>query len=291
MSVTLNREYNTTLSFPVSFSQIPPEIYLTEIFNPEITVSVKANGLDLIGKNFRFRQDTLTLAFDDNGADFRQGYLYMPNYVQDVSRELGPEIEVLNLRPERIYFSFENKATKMVPLVLRQKLRLATSFHLVTPPVLRPDSVKLSGLAADLDTIDQWYTEGGQSPILNSRKVMLLHVIDTVEGISVQPELVELHLTPQTYKEFDWDVPVSVPMIPDSVEEVRLSHPYIRFSFLVPRREYEVLVQQLERLRIEIPYPQLNPSWPYIIPEPKLPESVRLISRRPLELNYVIVSK
>lgn len=291
LSVTLNRVYTTTLTYPVSFSQIPSEIFLTEIFNPEITVNVKANGLDLIGKNFRFGQDTLQLAFNDNGADFRQGYIYMPNYVQDLSLALGPDIEVLNLSPERVYFSFENKASKKVPLVLRKELRLETSFHLVSPPILRPDSVLISGLSSDLDTIDQWYTEGGQSPMLDSRRVMLLQVLDSVAEISVSPELVELHVLPQPYKEISWEVPVIVSNLPDSIDQVRLSHPFIRYSLLIPSREFLALEEQIHQLKIAIPFEELDPNWPYIVPEPKIPESVRLITRNPLELEFVIVSK
>ena len=291
LSVTLNREYSTSRTYVVFFDDFPSDISVTEIFDPNVSINLKGNGLDLMGKSLRFRRDTLHLTFNQQAANFDQKFIHIPSYSQDLSQLMGPEIEIVNLTPERLYFSFEKKASKKVPLVLRKDLKLATSFHLVDQPVLIPDSVTISGLASDLDTIDYWFTEGGETSLLTQRKSMLVDVIDTVAGISVEPVIAELQVTAQQYKQVELEVAVSVPIIPDSVERVRLSHPFVRYSCLVPSREYETLTNQMRNLQIEIDYQDLDPRWPYIIPEPQLPDAVQLIQRQPLELNYVIVSK
>lgn len=291
LSVTLDQEYSATLTYPVTVTDFPSQIFVKELVNPVVSVTAKGNGLELLGESFRFRRDTLALRFDDRYADLEDGYIYLPNYNNQLAKELGAGVEVTNVSPERLYFNYENKVSRKVPLVLKAKLNLATSYHLVETPVLKPDSVTLTGLPGTLDTIIQWFTFEELTPKIDRQRSLSLSVVDTFPSIAVEPNEVSLSVKPQRYRELLFKTPVSVPGLPEEVEKVRLSHQYVEFTCLIPARDYDRYLIELKEITIEIPYSELNPDWPYLIPQLDLPESVQLIRREPLELTYTIVSK
>ncbi|MEL7340237.1 MAG: hypothetical protein AAGM67_07110 [Bacteroidota bacterium] len=291
LSVTLNREYSATITYPVSVSDFPTQIFVKEVLNPEVSITAKGNGLELLGESFRFKRDTLFLRFDDRYADLEDGYIYLPNYNNQLAKELGSEVEISNISPERLYFSYEEKVSRKVPLVLRAELNLATSYHLVEDPVLQPDSVLLTGLPGTLDTIIQWFTYDEPTQKIDRQRSLPINVIDTISTISVEPPTVSLSVRPQRYREISLRVPVQTSGLPPEVDTVRLSHEQIVFTCLVPAPDYERYLRQLEDLSIDIPFESLSPDWPYLMPQPDLPEAVQLIRRDPLELTYTIVSR
>lgn len=291
LSVTLNRDYSATITYPVSVSDFPTQIFVKEVLNPEVRITAKGNGLELLGESFRFKRDTLFLQFDDRYADLEDGYIYLPNYNNQLAKELGSEVEISNISPERLYFSYEEKVSRKVPLVLRAELNLATSYHLVEDPVLRPDSVLLTGLPGTLDTIIQWFTYEEPTQKIDRQRSLRINVIDTISTISVEPSTVSLSVQPQRYREINLEVPVRTTALPPEIDTVRLSHRSILFTCLVPAPDYNRYLRQLEDLRIDIPFESLSPDWPYLMPQPELPEAVQLIRREPLELTYTIVSR
>ncbi|MEM6347564.1 MAG: hypothetical protein AAF927_26995 [Bacteroidota bacterium] len=291
LSVTLNQEYTATITYPVSISNFPTQIFVKELVNPEVSITAKGNGLELLGESFRFKRDTLALRFDDRYADLDDGYIYLPNYNNQLAKELGAGVEVTNVSPERLYFNYENKVSKKVPLVLRTELNLATSYHLVETPVLKPDSVTLTGLPGTLDTIIQWFTFEELTQTIDRQRSLSINVVDTFPTIAVEPTTVSLSVKPQPYREISLRTPVSVPNLPDEISKVRLSHKFVEYTCLVPARDFERYLVELGEMAIEIPFSDLRADWPYLIPQPDFPEAVQLIRREPLELTYTIVSR
>lgn len=286
--VTLNQEYDITISFPIRMVDIPEEIQFEDLLIQKIDVQAKGAGGDLIASYLKSRRDTLPLPLDGKFTDYRARFVQSIVYKPEISKYMGADIQIIGIVPERIYFTYQDKIHKRVPISLEAPIRLRPGYQLEIPPILLEDSVTLYGTSEALDTVSKWYTTTQPTRLVDRQTVLRIAVMDTIEGISVEEEEVEVQLKPRLYTQARVEMEVMIDNAPADTK-VRLSHDKVRFDFLVPVDDYDDFIRWSKRNEVHISFTDLNPDWPHLVPDPPTYGTAKLISRLPEELNFVIV--
>lgn len=284
--VTINQEYDTSIEYPVKITGVPETIQIVSNIAQNVEVVAHGGGLDLLVEHFKIRRDTLEFPFLDEYL--RNGYIPTINFRDAFTQEIPYEVRSIN--PGRIYFKYEKKIYKRVPLVLKSEIRLKPAFQLISPPRLLEDSVIILGAKTQLDSITEWYTTEDQTELVTGAGEISVDVVDTIPGLTVTPKKVSVAVNPGLFTQAILKLPVEITDVPEQLD-VRLNSKFVNVDALVPMENYNEIMREYKDMKLSVSFYDLNPEIPFFVPQPQLPPTVKMVGRRPFELHYVIVSK
>lgn len=284
--VTINQQYDTSITYPVKITTVPETIQITRNLNPTVDIVARGGGVDLLVEHFKLSRDTLEFPFSE---EYRKNNFIPTNTYKDNFAQMIPyTIKAIN--PGRIYFEYEKKIYKRVPLRLRTRIQLKPTYQLLEAPILKQDSVIILGPQTRLDSIKEWFTTDEKTEIISSAGEIEVNVENALPGLSVSPRKIRIWVNPVLYTETILPVEIQVTDIPPGLE-VRLSHTRVQVTALVPMERFHILKKENEDLSVQIPFAALDPQDTYFVPRIDLPEPMKVVSRTPLRLSYVIVKK
>ncbi|MEZ4774069.1 MAG: hypothetical protein R3D00_12875 [Bacteroidia bacterium] len=284
--VTINQEYDTSINYPVKITAVPETIQITRNLNPTVDIVARGGGVDLLVEHFKLSRDTLEFPFSEEYR--KNNFIPTGTYKDGFTRIIPYTIKAIN--PGRIYFEYEKKIYKRVPLRLRTRIQLKPTYQLLEAPVLQQDSVIILGPQTRLDSIKEWFTTDEKTDIISSTGEIEVNVLNTVPGLSVSPHKVRVWINPVLYTQTQIPVEIEVDDIPPGME-VRLSETLVNVTALVPMERFQQLKKENEHLTVMVPFQDLDPQVPFFIPRIELPEPIKVVSRTPLRLSYVIIKK
>ncbi len=286
--VTLNQEYESTFNFPIRISEVPDSLHLEALSEDQLVVVASGLGIDLMVEHLRLPGDTIGVPFDELHA--RPTYLGTRSFRQRLDRSFISKVGVKEVNPQRLDLPYQVKASKRVPVRFDTEVRLRPSYQLREQPYLRDDSVNLYGPPAQIGDIYEWPTDPGYLTVERD-SVIRVPLAQPPRGVAIQPKAVAVDVSPQRYTETQVRIPIKVTELPEGYS-VRLQDSLLTISCLIPVQRYQPLLSKLRAYRLRIPFSQFDPAYPYLVPPlEQLPEEVKLISRHPQFLSYVIVEE
>lgn len=204
--VKLSETYTTEkrLRFEFSFPQnktihpLPPE---------DLTVEIQGKGWELIFESLKGGSYLI-------GYDLRnEVYLEVnPTFLRNQLKNLfsSNTINITGFNSDGFVLFLENKVSKKLPVIIRDKLSFAPEFHLQGFKTASPDSAWVSGPESKIDEMSFVETELLLADDLRSNKVFQLHLISPEPEISVDPEVVEVNIPVEQYTERQFFVPLQV---------------------------------------------------------------------------------
>jgi YbbR domain-containing protein len=123
----------------------------------EIGVRIRANGFQLLG----YQLSPRTLEIDlRNARESRKGsYISPQSYREQMERQLGQGIGMLQSPTDTIFMNFQELRSKMVPVRVQTNLEFAQNYMLDGELSLEPDQVHLTGPPEEIDSISEVHTE------------------------------------------------------------------------------------------------------------------------------------
>lgn len=283
--VQLNDPYETQVPVAVKIEEIPPEIQLSPNVFPQVMVTVEGLGGDLLSYLIKLQRDTVRIPYN---KEVEAGYLITRNHLSAFRQPFSTVRMTGMVTPDSLRISSDRKVRKKVPLRSQVEIQMAPHYLLERNPELSPDSVTLIGPQPMLDTIQEWYTKALRSDRISTPETMQVGLVDTLEGLVLQPQTARLTVYPRRYTQAELTFPLSVVDVPEG-KTVRLLHKTLEVTCLVPLDEYESLIERPHQM--ELSYLLLNPDVPFIIPDLSfLPSHVKVLTQTPSRIPYVIVN-
>lgn len=147
--ITLSQTYSTQVTVPVSYANLPSDKVLAHPLPDKLLMYVKSSGINLL---WYFTLSGRVVQIDYNRLFGRKVNTF--NLVNQFSAQLS-NVEIQEIKPDTIYFVFEKKAEKRVPVKMNYDITTNPAFDLKT--VLgKPDSILVTGPASFIDTLTQW---------------------------------------------------------------------------------------------------------------------------------------
>lgn len=162
------KPYNTTISFPTRFLNLPANKTLVNRLPTSVHVKVKGTGFSLMAAFYYARYDTLLI----DGQSIRklydqqsnEGYfLVLNNQLANIASQLGDKIEVYSIAPDTVKFMFDQKTGKIVPIKVNIKYHFAKQYQQSGPLKIYPSRMVIKGPGLLLEDID----------IIETKKVVL----------------------------------------------------------------------------------------------------------------------
>ena len=151
---TLSKQATQFYTVKVNYREIPSR----EFIDAQTPFSVK---VELEGEGFAlFKYAFSTPAISVNISELRKvgkdKYIFTPSMLSQINKKYFPEVKLLSIQPDTLSIHYQKMQQKKVPVRLQFMFSLQEDHRIDTYQVF-PDSVQVSGLEQDLDTLTGLY--------------------------------------------------------------------------------------------------------------------------------------
>lgn len=148
----LSYSYKDTVIVKLNYNTPENKIFT----NPPATqleVDIEGKGWDLLGLAFYNKERIVNIPVAANEIRV----LSVSSLNAKVLKSI-PKAKILNIHPERIKLQIEEAATKMIPVILEEQIRLAPLYQYVDSIKIEPKEIEIKGPASVIRDIHEWKT-------------------------------------------------------------------------------------------------------------------------------------
>ena len=229
--VNMGREYSVTLELPVEVRNISEETALSGELPEQATVSMSGEGWALL--NYYNNPPKIQL----DGSRQQQ-----VNMLEEVRSLFGnaSNISVKQVIPPIATIQTEEKRSLRVPVRSRVDVSVRERYGTLSEPVLRPDSITVTGAASQVEGLTEWVTEPAEIANLDESVTMNIPLSPPESGMVLSVSQVEFFLPVAEFTEAEVRVPVEIRNAPLG-KMIEINPSIVTLRFDIPIEEYTLL--------------------------------------------------
>ena len=210
--IAMSKTYTDKFVFPVQYINFPDQRIVVNDLPKSITLIVKTSGFKILAYRFANTQEPIQIdvaaSFKGN-VDSKSDAVAVPSksLTEDFNQQLGNDYVITGFAPDSILFTFSNKISKRVPVVLQSNITLSRQFDTTGSILLDPDSVTITGPVAYISEVNSVKTEFLQ---LSNLKGSVRQKVGLVKShlVSAEVEEVTVLVPVEKFTEGSMEVPV-----------------------------------------------------------------------------------
>lgn len=266
----LSKTYTVEIIAPVEYYNFPNNKTFTGNLPEKVELTVRAHGFTILRHEFSFLLSPLSFNVNEmtnnRMMENKKTSFAFPTrqFLTELSYQLSNDIEILNMNPDTLFFSFGKMTQKHVRVKPVVNVNLKKQFLISGEITTEPKTILVNGPKSTLDTLQFVYTK-----TLTFNAVDLpIHVkaqISPLKDLFFDPQSVELAIPVDEYTEAQQSVPVMLTNEPNNVK-IKLFPARVKVSFLVGLSRfteihpedfklavsYSDIQEGIQRLRIKI---------------------------------------
>lgn len=278
--VQFSKQYNEVIDIPVKYVNIPPD-KLLETDNPSVLkLRMEENGFRIAW--FSLFPPTLYIDVSKTVQQNDKLLYFIDDNRNDILSQLNINFEDSRFVKDILAIDFEQKKEKKLPVISMIEVDFAAGYSATESLKLQPDSVRVSGPDALLDTLSRLYTEK-----LNLKKIKEnvsgKIKIDTTgfKHLTVYKPLLTYSIDVEKFTEGSVQVPIELINVPEDLNVVIFPKETLLF-YQVTLKEYNQVVAS--DFRVVADFSQVQESQDFLIPQivkkPGFTTNLRLNEKR-----------
>lgn len=236
---SLQQEYEITLTIPVKYRNIPPDISFTQAKPQDITVQVKDKGSVLLNYTFGRRFIPIEVNMKNHSDQNGQLLIKKKEIESDIQKQLIATTSLISFEPQQIDIAYSKRIKKDIPVVFNGNIQTEPGFKVSGDIRITPQNISVYASDMVLDTlitIKTVYTEIKKGNKTITRNIQLQSVL----GATLEPSNVSVTVPIEEFTEKTLEIPVVCTNLPPyytlrtfpSVIKVTSSIPLSRFKDL-----------------------------------------------------------
>jgi hypothetical protein len=212
----LSKEYQTVISFPVEYINIPQDKLIQSEPIQSIEVQVKASGFKLFGTSVfkkKIKLDVKKIKRKTN-SDF---YLLLENQKIDIQNQVSNDFVINAIEQDTIYLDLGQLTSKKVALKGTYDFTYKLGHHLTNQVVITPDSILVSGPKRQIDTLRYLYLENLELKDIYKSIEQKLQVSEISNAIKFNTKEVKIYGEVDRFTEGNLELPFEIINLPDSI--------------------------------------------------------------------------
>lgn len=287
----LGREYTTRLSYPVRYTNYPDNMVLVGELPSSLDLTVNAYGYTLM--KYYIGRRLLPIVFDVNSfslsrmpdTETMNFYILTSLARTRIAGQLGADIDIIDIEPDTLYFSFTEMISRVLPVRSRLDLEFESQFMVNGNIAVDPDSVTVYGPASVIDTMQ---FVGTAILAISGINESLTRSVDLTghQMLEFSEATVLVTIPVGQFTEASLKVPVEAIGLPDTLT-MKTFPADITVSYLVALSDYEKVTPAQFRavVEYEIPPPATGRLPVKLLKQPEFIRAVRFI---PQSVDYII---
>jgi YbbR domain-containing protein len=286
---TFSKDYNSTITFPVTYLNVPKTKVIVNHLPENIDVDISASGFTILYYKLRrvmqpIRVDLHELrAFKDN-----PGYFIAVNTkLEKISRQFGNKLKILKIVPDTLFVNYSKRISKTVPVKLNADITYNKEYQLKDSIRLVPSKVFISGPEEQVNKIKYAETELVKLEDVDSEEkkdVKLLLANDT-SLIDLSNTIVELTVPVTKFTEANLEIPVQVDNLPKGYS-LKIFPDKVALKFTIPFDELDKMDASSFRIRVD--YSKKTNSKKLKVEVVKKPSNIKSLKVNPEKVEFIV---
>lgn len=287
---TMNRVHSDRVKVPVRYTHMPEGLSVVNELPGEVTLTIEAKGFKLLANRIAHRWDPLDIKVDPKQEVVRQhrSFLVVPlnGRIREIISQMGSDIRITNIEPDSLYFQFDGRSSRKVPVKFNGALDCAPQYGQSGPPRFSPDSVVVAGSEKELEHLEAVMTEFVQVSGLQSSYSGTVSLKPTM-GCSYSVSKVEVTVPVEQLTEKKLTLDVVPADVPDSLE-MTLIPAQVDILLQVPLSQYQRITGKGFSLVARYPQQSKMKTNKVIVQVASAPPFVKVLRTEPASLEYII---
>ena len=291
----LSEYYSTEINYPIVYQDFPKQ--KVQIGSPSSNLKIKVRALGYIILRYSLSSKYIPITFNVNsfsmkrlpGSDSSVFYI-QTQYTRDyIANQLSSEFEIIDIKPDTLYFRFANMKSRMLPVKPKFIYQLEKQMILKTEPQLNPDSILVSGPDYIMDTITSLETLPIDLGVISHKKEVKVNMKE-IKNLYFKISKVNVAIDVEQFTEKTIQIPITVLNMPESYELKTFPHD-ILLTCQVGLSNYEKLDSGFFRAEIDYNETLKSESGKLQVSLVKQPAFIRAANFTPASVEFLIEKK
>ena len=283
------------MQIPVRFINLPKAKFLASPLPKTIHAEIKTSGAKHLFLNFKGEIDPVEIDLSSYSKNFKgnaQFALSTIGLIGNLSKIINTEIELIQVKPDSIYFNFGRSCKKIVPVKADLSINFDPLYNYHDKIKITPSFVTLYGDSLSLQKVDSVKTEKIVLNQLNQNvrqqtKLIIPEDLEARTSLSVENVWVEVDVDKLT--ESFVSVPVEVLNVsPDNY--LKIFPDKIKIKYRVGMNDFEKI--QANQFSVVADFKNYKPGNSQLkIELKKTPENVKVLQLSHQKIEFIIRKK
>ena len=287
----LQKDYTSTIEYPVKFTNIPKGYILKDRKVKELTLKVNAGGFNIL----RYHLSSSVIPISINVKKMKEitgkkrsgFYLLTSNYFKSIDGQLSNGMKLLDISPDTLFIRLSPKKTKRVPVAADIKTTFEKQYLQGGDIVIDPDSVTITGDMFVVDSIKEVFTKHSEFEGLKDTLVALLP-LKKIEGVKYSRNSVTVTVPVEPFTESTVRVPIIAVNVPDTFR-MKAFPPEITVSFRVSLSRFEKIKADNFKATIHFTKDLIDDNDQRVkVKLEKVPDGLYYVNYSPLFVEYLL---
>ncbi|MGZ4058026.1 MAG: CdaR family protein, partial [Bacteroidia bacterium] len=218
LMMSLSKEYTITVSFPVSYVNLPTDKIIANHLPETIDIEIKSTGFNLLFYKIKQQRETVYLDINDALPYTTKNhyYLFSNSRIDKITAQFSNEIKVLKINPDTIFLNYNKKITKSVPVIAKINIDFDNQYQLSDSIKIEPGFINISGAADVLEKIKYLETAPLNLKKVSKPLIVKLAILKTPELKQIefsQPAVLAI-INVKKFTEASLELPITVSNLP-----------------------------------------------------------------------------
>ena len=293
--IKLSEESEAEIEFPVSYSNIPQDKILVNSTMSEIRLRFEEKATKLFHLKFIKKKTPVNISLANMNlqqkGDKYYGYLFTSFMIDYITRQLDLPGTVISVSPDTLFFIFEDRVEKTIPVDINIDISLEKQFMLYDSISVRPDSIVLSGPLSMVDTIEKITIADIHLSDINKTLVLqkAIGIHENTQFLTFTPPQVEITIPVAEYTESYFDIPVRINNSGDHT--IKTFPESVRIVYLVALKDYNKVSAEMFSCVADFGNINIETEHKVRVRVLNVPSYVKVTRIEPDEVEYIILKQ
>lgn len=289
MMQVFRQKFDFTLDIPVKYVNVPDSIIFETELPPHFEARVRDDGYTIFRYFLTRRNDSLVVDVRDIIRGSQDRTIQGRNFEQFVQTKLFQTTDLLSYSPTRVSYTFALLQEKQLPVIYNGKVNLSPGYMLDGDLIIQPDSVRVYGSKASIDTLSYAYTVSDTLNDITSERQVTIQM-KPIRGIRYVPHTVNLTVPVDEFLIKEVEVPIKCINLPSNLD-IKFFPSTVKIPFFVGKKRFDLI--NSDNFEVKIDYDDIKDfngsSIPVRITDS--PDYVRTKVPIPAEVEYILEQK
>lgn len=283
---SMNEEYETEISIPVRYKDIPADIAFAQSPPEKISVSIKDKGNVLLNYSIGRSFSPIEVVYSD--ARNKDGVIVVSNQEIEgqIQKQLFSTTVLNNFTPTSIEVKTNVRKQKKVPVRFVGSILPYDGYGVSDKITISPASISIFSTQSVLDSIDEVRTTN--LVVKNAKKTVSRNLaLENISGVTLEQLTVTATIPIEEFTEKTLDIPVVCTGIPHNFI-VRTFPPSVKVNCNIPLSKYQSLTEDNFSIRIKFEDLEQHLTGSIPIELEKKPDWIQKYSMIPDKIEFII---
>lgn len=283
---SLQQEYETDLSIPLRYTNVPANIIFDSKLPDNLKVHVRDKGSALLNYTLGQKFRSITVNLEKLPIDTNRYVISRNQLEEDIQKQILATTTAYSFEPQRIVLNYGLRKSKEVPVRFNGSIQTQNGFLVAGDIIISPSHVTVYASENILDSIQEVKTVFVE--VKEGKKTLTKNTaLENIDGANLGTERVSVTIPIEEYTEKTLTVPVQIVNVPKKYK-IRTFPQMVEVFCNIPISKFEDLKE--ENLSIEVPFHKLeeNVTGSFDIDLTRKPEWVKNYNINPGKVEFIL---